>query len=65
MNTHKKIGLYVTAFQSQQTLMEKILRGRAKMKMYNENTCHAEGANIKKFLAAEKEMLEAGSALVY
>lgn len=62
-NTHRKIGRFVTAFKEQQSLMIQILRARAKMKMYNENTCHAEGPNIKKFIMAEKEMLHAGSKL--
>ena len=62
-NVHRKIGRFVTAFKEQQNLMIQILRARARMKMYNENTCHADGPNIKRFITAEKEMLHAGSKL--
>ena len=36
-------------------------RCRAKMKMYAENSSHAGGHNLPRFLAAEKEMIKTGT----
>jgi hypothetical protein len=45
----KKIGAMIRSFKSKQKLTEDLLRQRATMKMYNTDTCHANGPNPKKY----------------
>lgn len=54
---HKGIGGFISAFKSKQHILQKLYRARAKMKMYAENSPHADGHNAKLFEMAEKEMI--------
>jgi hypothetical protein len=46
----KRIGAMIRSFKDKQKLMDELLRCRAKMKMYNDDTCHANGPDPKRFL---------------
>mmetsp|Transcript_15197 Transcript_15197/g.22859 ORF Transcript_15197/g.22859 Transcript_15197/m.22859 type:complete len:1310 (+) Transcript_15197:270-4199(+) len=59
----KKIGSMIRAFKDKQKYMDDLLRCRARMKMYNTDTCHADGPNPRKFRKAEKDMIAAGTTI--
>jgi hypothetical protein len=44
-----KIGSMIRSFKNKQKLMDNLLRCRARMKMYKEDTCHSGGPNPGKF----------------
>lgn len=44
-----KIGSMIRSFKNKQKHMDNLLRCRARMKMYKEDTCHASGPNPGKF----------------
>jgi hypothetical protein len=52
------VGAFISSFRNEQYLMEKLKKCRAKMKMYAENSPRVGGHDIKRFKAAEKEMLK-------
>lgn len=54
---HKGIGGFISAFKAKQHILQKLYRARAKMKMYAENSSHADGHNLSLFQAAEKDVL--------
>ena len=58
-----KIGSMIRSFKNKQQLMDHLLRCRARMKMYNDNTCHAHGPNPRRFRKAERDMIEAGTRI--
>lgn len=45
-----KIGKLIRSFKEKKKNMEELLRYRAMMKMYKEDTCHADGPNPKRYL---------------
>lgn len=59
----KKIGSMIRAFKDKQKLTDDLLRLRATMKMYKEDTCHADGPNPKKYSQAEYDMISAGTRI--
>lgn len=46
---HKKIGSFISEFKSKDHVMQKMYKARAKMKMYAENTSHADGHNLPRY----------------
>eukprot|EP01034_Spumella_vulgaris_P032925 gene32925-40642_t len=60
---HKSIGAFISAFKDKQHVMEKLYRCRAQMKMYAENSCHAAGHNLPRFLRAEQAMIHTGTVI--
>ena len=59
----KKIGSMIKAFKDKQKLTDDLLRLRATMKMYKEDTSHAEGPNPKRYSQAEYDMISAGTRI--
>lgn len=59
----KKIGSMIRAFKDKQKLTDDLLRLRATMKMYKDDTCHADGPNPKKYSQAEYDMISAGTRI--
>ncbi len=66
---HKRIGGFLRTFKQQQHKMSDLYHARAEMKMYAENTPHASGPNLRKYLKAEQKMLkcavEIGWSVIY
>lgn len=60
---YKKLGAYIRAFKKETKCIESLKRARAFMKMYKEDTCHAEGPNPRKYSKWEDKMLRLGSEL--
>jgi RNA recognition motif-containing protein len=57
---HKGIGDFVSTFKNKQHIMERMYRCRARMKMYAENSPHADGHNMHLYLKAEQQMMHTG-----
>lgn len=60
---HRKIGVFIKAFQKKQHLMEKLYKYRAQMKMYADNTCLTQGGNKRLYKIAEENMISVGADL--
>jgi hypothetical protein len=55
---HRKIGNLINQYKENESLLKNLYRIRGKMKMFNINTSHNSGPQMKKFLKAEEEMLQ-------
>jgi RNA recognition motif-containing protein len=60
---HKGIGDFISSFKSKQHVMERMYRCRARMKMYAENSPHADGHNMKLYMKAEQQMIATGAVI--
>ncbi len=54
---HKNIGKFISSFRNKQHLTKSLYRSRALMKMYKQDTPHANGANPVLYKRAEHDML--------
>lgn len=52
----KAIGSLLRAFKTRQSLVDKLLRSRAEMKMYNFTTCHGKGHDPERYNQAKTVM---------
>lgn len=60
---HKGIGDFISSFKNKQHIMERMYRCRARMKMYAENSPHADGHNMSLYMKAEKQMIHTGAII--
>ncbi len=60
---HKAVGDFISSFKNKQHIMERMYRCRARMKMYAENSPHADGHNLNLYLKAEQQMIATGAII--
>ena len=60
---YQKLSSLISKFKAKQSVMKNLQRARAKMKMYNDDTSHADGPNPRRFAKAERQMLYYGHKL--
>lgn len=60
---HCRIGDLIRVFKQKSDLMEKLLKSRAYMKMYKNDTPHGDGPNLHKYMKWENEMIKYGTQI--